>query len=370
MNLDQITKTVVKINTAAGCGSGFYLRVNNLIVTNHHVVEGARRVGIETTAGETIAAHVLMVNPLCDLAFLEPTKVLSLPEVTLKKAASVKNSDRVSVLGYPLGMPFTITEGIVSSIHQMVEGRPYIQTDAPVNPGNSGGPLVNDRGEIIGVTAAKFSNAENIGFAIPIDTVISELESLEKSGTREFAVKCPSCSLLLYHSEEFCPNCGVRLDVDLLFSEKSNPPFATFVEEVFRDLAIDPVIARKGPNYWEFYHGSAFIQYNIYHSSYFYASSPLGKLPKTGLDALYTWILSDPVRPYHLGIYQNTIMLCYRVHLSDIRGPSAHLIQKNLAGLARKADELDNVLLERFGCEPAEFSKLGKMAAGLEPSQQ
>jgi len=144
--LEKIFPVVVKINTAEGSGTGVYLKQEDVIVTNYHVVGGFRKVGVETQTKVTLPADVILVNPLLDIAILKPHKILDVPHATFQRHSTISNTDKVSVLGFPFGMPFQVTEGIISSVKQVLSGQTYIQTDAAVNPGNSGGPVVNMKG--------------------------------------------------------------------------------------------------------------------------------------------------------------------------------------------------------------------------------
>lgn len=357
--IDEIVSCIVKIGTASGSGSGFYLKDRNLIVTNNHVVSGHKVVSIEGHDQQRMTAKVVFLNPIVDLAFLLPSKPMEhLPQMEIQSSSSLKARDRVSVMGFPFGMPFTITEGIVSSSKQFLEGRHYIQTDAAVNPGNSGGPMLNAFGQVVGVTTAKFTEADNVGFAILADDLITDLESFATNVDMKFSVKCPSCSSLLFEKEDFCPNCGADIDEDLLFDEHKLTPFGEFVEEALRKLDIDPVIARNGYDYWEFHQGSSLVRIFIYNRDYFYLTCPLVKLPKTNLEEVYRYILSDQVPPYVFGIYQGLIYLSYRLHITDWESPRKAEIQQNIANFALKADELDNYLISTFGCEKSEYSRM------------
>jgi serine protease Do len=356
--VQNILGTVFKINSSTGTGSGFYLKKYGLFVTNHHVVYGAKKVAVESQKNEKYIANVVLVNPLNDIAFLRTETSFDLPDLQFKRHETVKNMDKVSVLGFPLGLPFTVTEGIVSSSKQILDGRVLIQTDAAVNPGNSGGPMVNSLGEVIGVTSSKISEAENMGFAIPIDFVIEDLDNFKNEKTAETDVKCPSCNQSISEKSEFCPNCGAKLDLENLFKEETKSELAQFVEVIFDELGIDPVIARVGPDYWEFHQGSALVRYFVYKNDYLFATSPMVKLPKTNLEAVYRYLLSNPGYPYSFSVNEGKIFISYRVHLTDIKGPNNKDIQKNLVLLAKKADELDNYLVEKFGCEFTENSKI------------
>jgi serine protease Do len=205
---------------------------------------------------------------------------------------------------------------------------------------------------VIGVASAKITQAENISFAIPSSAVIAELESLDLSGTGAGpAVKCPVCSQALTGKSEFCANCGAKLDLKALFPEEKLTPFAEYVEGIIQRVGIDPIIARNGPNFWEFYRGSALIRYFVYKTNYFCATSPICRLPKTGLDRLYKLFLKDPLPPYTFGISDNTVYVSYRVAIEEIKGDNKEVVSRNIAGLAQRADELDNMLAEKYGCE-------------------
>lgn len=356
-DIEKIIPSIIKINTASGSGSGFYVHDYDLVITNYHVVSGYKKVALEMQDKNTLTADVLVINPLIDIALLKPQKSLNgLPGVSFKKQDTIKNRDKVSVLGYPFGMPFTITEGIISSTKQLLNGQAYIQTDAAVNPGNSGGPVVNMNGDIIGVTTSKFTQADNMGFALPIDHVIDELEAYKLNPNIAYAVKCPSCNFALHEPMENCANCGAVLKKEL-FNEQPKTEMAGFVEEVFKELNIDPVVARRGVDFWEFHIGSALVRYFVYRNSFLFATSPLAKLPKTNLQEVYKYILTNPASPFFLGIHEGVIYISYRTHLSDLKSSKRNTIQKNLGDLAKKADELDNFLVETYKCEWPDESK-------------
>ena len=126
MEHNNIYRSVFKVTHSGGSGSCFYLKNYDLFVTNYHVVEGYRYL-----------AKVVLVNPALDIALLAAEGDFSaLPEMTLAADDSLTIGRKVYVAGYPYGMPFTITEGSVSSPKQLMDGKYYIQTDAAVNPGN------------------------------------------------------------------------------------------------------------------------------------------------------------------------------------------------------------------------------------------
>jgi serine protease Do len=250
--LQDIGDSVFKVNTSSSTGSGFYLKASNIIITNFHVVERHREAAVENREKMRYLAKVVFVNPDADLAFLQPSPVLK-PPGRLDSFANVETRERVLVLGYPLGMGYTETQGIVSSPRQLVKGRHFIQTDAAINPGSSGGPVVNARGELVGVATSKFKDAENVGFAIPIDIVKEDLESFKLNKDLKFSVKCNFCKLLVFEQTNYCKNCGHTIHSSVF--ERFNPDtIAAFVEDALIFMGLNPVLARRGQDYWEFYH--------------------------------------------------------------------------------------------------------------------
>jgi len=356
-NFDELSKNVVKINTSKGSGSGFYIKDNDIIITNHHVVSGHRSVAIETTNKDKIKSNVIQVNPLLDIAFLKPSLPLSSININFNLQNKISNREKVFILGYPFGMPFTITEGIISSTKQLVNGQYYIQTDAAINPGNSGGPMINNAGEIIGITTCKLTQAENMGFALPSEKLIDELEIYKKNPSSDYSVKCPSCNYLIFEKTEYCENCGAKLDIEKFFDDITLSSLALFIEETLKKMDIDPVIARHGTEFWEFHKGSALIRIFIYKNSYLFTTCPMVKLTKTKINELYKYLLSNPVKPFNLGIYLQNVFLSYRIHLSDIDSIYKENIRNNIINLANKADELDNYLVDNYECEWSDEAK-------------
>lgn len=358
-DIQKIIPAIVKIYTSIGTGTGFYVKKFDVIVTNFHVVAEHHSVAIQTQNKKKYVADVLMVDPDLDIAILKAQDfVEEMPELHLGDDTNeISNMARVSVLGFPFGMPFTVTEGIISSVDQILENKKYIQTDAAVNPGNSGGPLVDAMGNIIGLTTSKFTNADNIGFALPIQHVRELLECYEKEDVHSYSVKCISCSSLLTEPEEYCPSCGVEVDVKGLFAQRTLTPLGDFVEESLKKFGINPVIARNGHDSWEFHNGSALIRAFAYDNNHLYVVSPLVDLPKKNLQELYQYLLSNSVEPYYLSVHESSILLSYRIYLLDLYNEEyAASVQENIAHLIKKADELDNLLVEKFECVPAHHS--------------
>jgi hypothetical protein len=357
MQNDIISKVVFKVNHAGGSGSCFYLKEYNLFITNSHVVKGFHEVSLEDTEKERFLAKVVLINPVSDLAFLSTEHDFGhLPELELNLERELTIGEQVNVVGYPFGMPYTITDGTISSPKQLMEGRTYIQTDAAVNPGNSGGPMFDQSNKVVAITVSKFSDADNMGFGIPaavLDEMLSRAAAIDRS---QFAVECSSCCALITTKTQYCSSCGNKID-DKLFNKYSLTDLAIFCEEAIANMGINPVLARVGSESWRFHRGSSEIRMFVYERSYLFTTSPINILPKQNLEPLLRFLLSADTKPFILGIYNNEIYVSYRVHLSDIFSDEGERVKKNITDLAQKADDLDNYLNDTFGCEFSQYAK-------------
>jgi S1-C subfamily serine protease len=174
-----------------GQGSGFILNKDGLILTNNHVIDDAQQVEVTLSDKHKYKAAVLGVDKGHDLALLKIANAQGLVPATLSESNGLVVGQRVYAIGNPFGLSGTMTRGIISAIRSIrgPQGNPIedaIQTDASVNPGNSGGPLLNSKGEVIGITTLIASNgadqSSGIGFAIPINTAKAVLDDFAKYG--------------------------------------------------------------------------------------------------------------------------------------------------------------------------------------------
>ena len=194
-----ITTTVVQLSfffepvPSEGAGSGFVVDEEGRIVTNYHVIEGARRIEVTFADGTTVPASVVGVDPINDLAVLQvDASGLEIEPVELGTSADLQVGQRAIAIGNPFGQfGQSLTTGVVSALDRTLSGGEdrqitgVIQTDAAINRGNSGGPLLDSEGRVIGVNTAIFSptgTSAGLGFAIPVDTVRRVLPELIEFG--------------------------------------------------------------------------------------------------------------------------------------------------------------------------------------------
>jgi len=190
---NQLKDSVVLIQTNLGLGSGFVYDTKGHIITNHHVIEDASTIQVSFLDGNVTSASVVGMDIYSDIAVIKvDQQVITLHPVVLGTSSDLTVGDPVAAMGNPFGLSDTLTAGIVSSLERtMTAAENYviidiIQIDAAVNPGNSGGPLVNIKGQVVGVNTALQSETgtfTGIGFAIPSDTVKREIDDLIETGT-------------------------------------------------------------------------------------------------------------------------------------------------------------------------------------------
>jgi serine protease Do len=177
-------------DAAHALGSGFVIREDGLIVTNRHVVVGARTIRVRLSDGRETAADLVGADAVTDIALLR-VKLGHLPALRLGSSAGVSVGDAVIAIGNPYGLGQSVSAGIVSARARTLEDDPYIdflQTDAAINRGNSGGPLLTADGTVVGVTSAIFSpsgGSVGLGFAIPAEIVTTIVRQLEAKGRVE-----------------------------------------------------------------------------------------------------------------------------------------------------------------------------------------
>jgi serine protease Do len=168
-----------------GAGSGFIIDADGSILTNNHVVARAERITVKLSDGRTARARIIGADPDTDIALIKIDGQSGLPVAPLGDSSTLRMGEWVCAIGNPLGYEHSVTVGVVSFLGRKLFDMSldnYIQTDAAINFGNSGGPLINARGEVIGINAAISSRASSIGFAVPINGATSVLAQLRARG--------------------------------------------------------------------------------------------------------------------------------------------------------------------------------------------
>ncbi|MBK6904964.1 MAG: trypsin-like peptidase domain-containing protein [Saprospirales bacterium] len=196
--------------------------------------------------------RVIFADPKHDLAFLEVPDTYEIPEVKLAENGGTQQGDPVIAIGHPFGFKFSATQGIISNTMHKMGDITYLQHDAALNPGNSGGPLVNMQGDVIGVNTFVVRDGDNIGFSLPAHYLAESIrEYKEKSG--EIAVRCYSCGNVVAESQlagEYCPYCGANLETPNKAEPYEPVGMTRTIEDLLGKLGNEIGLSRRGPASW------------------------------------------------------------------------------------------------------------------------
>ncbi len=235
VNVEIAYSAYGQTGTAEASGSGFIVSSDGYIVTNNHVIDGATTVKV-IIPGETepIDAKVVGTDTSTDVAVLKVDRT-DLPYVTLGDSSALQVGELAVAIGNPFGdLAGTVTAGVISALDREVaiSGQSYdlLQTDASINSGNSGGPLVNSYGEVIGITNAKVSEGEGLGFAIPINNIKSVIEDLVNNG---YVTGRPTIGI------------GV-ISIDQTTADQYGWPIGAYVKEVTKGGAAEKAGVKTG----------------------------------------------------------------------------------------------------------------------------
>jgi serine protease Do len=358
---------VFQIFTGAGTGTGFLIDDRHL-VTNCHVVAPYREVAIELRDKSRIKGRVLRIQPKRDLAVVAIDEALDFEVLPIGPSDSLRAKQLVHIIGFPVGLPLSVTEGVISHPKQLLEGQRFVQTDAAINPGNSGGPILDDARTIVAVTTCKLRSADLVGFGIPSSDVSRFVDDF-RGQAAPFGVECPACETLLERPDRYCASCGsdlADLELPAYFDPPRPHPLVSFVETALRRAKVDPVLARHGDQNWSFHSGTAPIKVFCCCSEHVCFSSPLAQPGKKNLGDLFRYLLSNEHAPLAFDLSSNVIRLNLTIHMSDVfAARESEELTDWVAKFVERADRYDKKLIEEFGCAPAPETR-----AALSPARR
>jgi serine protease Do len=350
--VEDYRNTIIQIATPYSTGTGFFLRNHGLIVTNHHVVEGNQAVVIEGAKFKKQLARVRYIDSKYDLAFLDaPMNGKELPDIYLGITKTLRERDSVTAIGHPFGLKFSLKSGIVSNTAELMNGIPYLHIDAALNPGNSGGPLVDTEGEVVGINTFVIQNGDNTGFSLPVRFLKETLDQFLESKS-DNACRCTACLNILTETtveNKHCKHCGNKAELPSHAEEYIPSGTAKTIETLISNIGHDVRLSRSGPNAWEIRHGSASIIITYHEKTgLLSADALLCELPKKDIKPLYEYLLRENHRNegISLSVHEQDIVLSLLIfdrYLNEETG------QSMLRELFEKADFYDNKLVEDFG---------------------
>lgn len=344
---------IIQIATPYSTGTGFYLKEPNVIVTNDHVVRDNRKVVVDGEKLEKQLVKVIFSDPKHDLAFLEAPEVHQMPAVDLGvgKEIEVKAGDPVLAIGHPFGLKFISTQGIISNTLHEQNDLNYWLHDAALNPGNSGGPLVNGDGHVIGVNTFIVKDGNTIGFALPVSYLLESIKEFQKE-EGGIVVRCQACSNVVTEDtidNGYCPHCGAKVHLPSSAEEYEPVGVAKTIEAMIIEAGHDVELSRRGPNNWEIHEGSARINIAYYEKTGLITGDAyLCLLPKQNIGPLYQYLLQQnyQIEGLNFSIKDKDIILSLLIYDRYLNVETGlHLFKR----LFEKADYYDNVLVEEYG---------------------
>ncbi len=348
--IEKIKPYVVQIASPYATGTGFYVPVYNLVITNEHVIRGCKTIVVQDFTGKRQIGTVVYLDTKHDLSMIRLSNPLTHLNEKLIFSSQSQIGTEVIALGHPYGLSFSSTFGIISNTDLEVEGISYIMHDAALNPGNSGGPLIDKSGEIIGINSSIFKEGKNIGIAIHGAFVEESLKAFINSNFTK-GTKCPSCLHLNEDKTDntnSCTICGMEIELISNLPEYTPIGIAKRVEDIIERLNYKPETCRRGQLSWELVKGSATINVN-YHSKsgYLSAESILCNIPSDRVIELYQFLLQSNYNAKGLtfSIKENNIILSLMVYDQHLNEESTYIL---LEYLLQTSDEYDDVLVNKY----------------------
>jgi serine protease Do len=349
---DQFQDIVLQISTPYSTGTGVYLGEYELIVTNEHVVKGFKEVVVDGKKIDKQLLNVLMLDAKLDLAIIQAPINHSLPTIRLDYESMVNEGDKIAAVGHPFDLNLTTTQGIVSSLAFEDRDISYIQHDAALNPGNSGGPLVSEQGLIIGLNTYIYSKGQSIGFSLPASYIYQVISAFVEAG-KVPCVKCTSCQKLAFETQDphnnYCQKCGAAVTFISQIPAYEPHGISHTVEVLINSLGFDVALARKGPFNWQLDKGSASVQVSYYEKSGLLVGDVvICTLPDEQIVEVYSYLLTQNffLEGLTLAVKGNDVIVSMLVYDQYLKMSSLTKLFKNLI---EKGDEMDNYIVETFG---------------------
>lgn len=359
---DRVRASVVGVRAGGSFGTGWVALPNGLVVTNVHVVGYDARVALQSEGGVELPARVVHADTKRDIAFVMPIGTLGVPALPLGPSAEARPGQPVVAIGHPLGLAFTVTQGILSAVGRDVRGVPYLQTDAALNPGNSGGPLIDREARVIGVNTWIRSGGQNLGFAVPVHLFQHELQRFAGPVGQVTAMtpvyRCIECDAPYQTTDDRCLKCGAPVP----FASGAAGAILWSLSFAQAERSVANMIARLGyvPNQvwvdkgtWRLPQPSGEVWVHLDQSGdYVSFAARLVKVPPTGHEALFRFLLTVNDRtsgPCRLSLEGEVITLSFAEPTIFLNQEEVLAEMSMLLGMS---EELRGVLSRAYGAPP------------------
>jgi serine protease Do len=349
--IENLSEAVIQLATPFSTGTGVYLGEYNIIITNEHVVRNFKSVIVKGESFQKQLLDVVFVDQKLDLALIQAPVNHKMPNLHLDGVAMPKSGDRVLALGHPFDLSFTATQGIISNSHHVENDIVYYQHDAALNPGNSGGPLVSDEGNIIAINSFIFKHGHSIGFALPAKYVLHCIEDF-LTGKGQKGLRCIACEQPTFEvsgsNSEYCFRCGAEIQYLSNIPDYEPHGVSYTVEKMIAALGYDVALTRRGPLNWQIEKGSSKIMVSYYEKNgVLVGDAVLCRLPKERIEEVYLYLLRQNYEMKGLGFSVKGSEIILSMLVFD-RFLKHNVLVDMFAKLIETADWYDDELLNLF----------------------
>ena len=351
--LERYKSVIIQIATPFSIGTGFYLADFDLIVTNEHVVRDNREVVIDGVLFDRQLVEVLFLDEIYDLAFLKGPRTHSMPTVNLRKDSDLHIGEVVLSLGHPFGQSYQSKEGRIDSIDYEDDELSYYEHSALLSPGNSGGPLFDPEGSLVGVNTFLIKSGQEVGYSLPLSKLKESLK-IYATSKADYLIKCGECQQVLVDPEgssKRCVHCGSK--VSYLSHIPLYEPIGINkqIEEMLAELDHNAVLARRGPYNWEVEQGSALIHI-AYHekTGLITGDAHLCNIPNKQVLSLYSYLLraNYELEGLSFTVRDNEIILSLLIFDQYLKKLTALRLFEHLF---KMADHYDDILVDNFNAK-------------------
>ena len=351
--VDKYKQVIIQIATPYSVGTGFYLAKYDLIVTNEHVVRDNREVVIDGELFDRQLVQVLYLDEINDLAFLKAPKNHQFPSVGIREESDLHVGEVVLSLGHPFGQNYQSKEGRIDAIEFKETEILYYEHSALLSPGNSGGPLFDTKGYLVGVNTFLIRSGQEIGYSLPLSKLKEGLQVYSNSNAN-YLIKCGECKQVIEDPETTsrrCTHCGGKVSYISKIPIYEPIGINKQIEEMLSELNHDAMLARRGPYNWEVEQGSALIHV-AYHekTGLITGDAHLCSIPDQDVLPLYSYLLKANYELEGLSftVKDNEVILSllifdqYLIKLTALR-----LFEH----LFKMADYYDDILVDDFNAK-------------------
>lgn len=351
--IDRYKGVVIQIATPYSVGTGFYLAEHDLIVTNEHVVRDNREIVIDGEFFDRQLVEVLYLDELHDLAFLKAPRAHEMPSVGIRKDSDLYVGEIVLSLGHPFGQNYQFKEGRIDSVDFEEDEIQYYEHSALLSPGNSGGPLFDQEGYLLGVNTFLIRSGQEIGYSLPL-TKLKEALQIYSANEADYLIKCGECKQVIVDPEgssRRCTHCGTKIGYISHIPLYEPIGINKQIEEMLSELNHSAILSRRGPYNWEVEQGSALIHV-AYHekSGLITGDAHLCTIPDDDILPLYSYLLKANYELEGLSftVRDNEVILSLLIFDQYLNKLTALRLFEHLF---KMADHYDDILVDDFNAK-------------------